>query len=73
VRSTPQIPSNERASSGSEQTSSSSSNRVVSIAVTVPSSPPANDPARNHGPLAMKAGMTTQGVSFVSYEKFTTS
>lgn len=31
------------------------------MAVTVPSSPPANDSARNHGPLAMKAGMTTQG------------
>lgn len=63
VRSTPQVPSSERASSGSDQTSSSSSNRVISMAVTVPSSPPANDSARNHGPLAMKAGMTTQGVS----------
>jgi hypothetical protein len=73
VRLTPQVPSSERASSGFEQTSSSSSNRVISMAATVPSLPPANDPARNHGPLAMKAGMTTQGVSFVSYEKFTTS
>lgn len=60
VRSPPQISSNERTSSGSEQTSSSSK-RVAPVPVTMPSPPPANDPARNNGPLAMKAGMITQG------------
>ncbi|KAG2106682.1 uncharacterized protein F5147DRAFT_699529 [Suillus discolor] len=60
VRSPPQVSSNERTSSGSGQTSSSSK-RVAPVPVTMPSPPPANDPARNNGPLAMKAGMTTQG------------
>lgn len=72
VRSPPQVSSNERISSGSEQTSSSSK-RVAPVSVTMPSPPPANDPAHNHGPLTMKAGMTTQGVSFVSLEKFSKS
>ncbi|KAG2116402.1 hypothetical protein DEU56DRAFT_748325 [Suillus clintonianus] len=60
VQSPPQVPSNER-TSGSEQTSSSASNSATPVAVTMPSPPPANYPARDHGPLAMKAGMTTQG------------
>ncbi|KAG2350098.1 hypothetical protein BDR05DRAFT_955959 [Suillus weaverae] len=61
VQSPPQVPSNERTGSGPAQTNSSSSNRATPVAVTTSSPPPANDPARNHGPLAMKAGMTTQG------------
>jgi hypothetical protein len=69
VRPAPQVPSNERTSSGSEQTSSSSSNRAVPIS----SASSANDSACNHGPLAMKAGMTAKGVSFVSSEKSSTS
>ncbi|KAG2037353.1 hypothetical protein BDR03DRAFT_957486 [Suillus americanus] len=56
-----QVPSNERTSPGSEQTTSSSSNRATPAAVTMPSPPPSNDLARSHGSLAMKAGMTTQG------------
>ncbi|KAG2131294.1 uncharacterized protein EDB93DRAFT_1094395 [Suillus bovinus] len=61
VRSPPQLSSNECTSSGSKQTSSSSSNGVTPAAVIIPSKLPVSDPARNHGPLAMKAGMTTQG------------
>ncbi|KAG1743381.1 hypothetical protein EDB19DRAFT_1964058 [Suillus lakei] len=57
VQSPPQVPSNECTSSGSEQASSSSSNRATPITVTMSS----NDHVRDHGPLAMKAGMTTQG------------
>lgn len=61
----PQIQPNERTSSSlsSEQTSPSSSNRLTAVAV---SSPPKDDPARNHQQraLAMTAGITTQGVSF---------
>ncbi|KAG1827545.1 uncharacterized protein BJ212DRAFT_1256958 [Suillus subaureus] len=61
VRSAPQVPSNERTCLGSAQITSSSSNRTTPVVVTMPSPPPANDLARSHGPLAMKAGMTTQG------------
>ncbi|KAG2363432.1 hypothetical protein BDR07DRAFT_1404363 [Suillus spraguei] len=61
LRSAPQVPSNERTSSNSEQTSSSSSNKAIPTAVIMPSPPPANDSAHNSEPLAMKAGMTTQG------------
>ncbi|KAG1765740.1 hypothetical protein EV702DRAFT_1151457, partial [Suillus placidus] len=61
VGSPPQGPSNERTGSGPEQTNSSSSNGATPVSVNTSSQPPANGPARNHGPLAMKAGMTTQG------------
>lgn len=57
VRLAAQALSNERTNSGSEQTSSSSSNRATPIS----SAPPANDPARNHGSLVMKVGLTTKG------------
>ncbi|KAG1827544.1 uncharacterized protein BJ212DRAFT_59345 [Suillus subaureus] len=57
VRSAPQEPFNEHTSCGSEQTSSSSSNRATPMS----SASSANDPARNHGSLTMKAGIATKG------------
>jgi hypothetical protein len=66
VRSLPQVPSSERTSSGSEQTSSPSPNRATPISST-------HDRSSNRGSLAMKAGMTTAEVNFVSSEKSTTS
>lgn len=66
VRSLPQVPSSERTSSGFKQTSSPSPNRATPISST-------HDRASIRGSLAMKAGMTTAEVNFVSSEKSTTS
>ncbi|KAG1765710.1 hypothetical protein EV702DRAFT_1204452 [Suillus placidus] len=53
VGSPPQGPSNDRTGSGPEQTNSSSSNGATPVSVNTSSPPPANSPARHHGPLAM--------------------
>jgi hypothetical protein len=65
VRSPRNVPSNELASSTSEQTGSLSSGQSTPGMVTKSSLPLTNDPTRNcrQGALAMKAGLVTQGVS----------
>ncbi|KAG0701777.1 hypothetical protein DFH29DRAFT_805870 [Suillus ampliporus] len=69
TRSPPQVPSNERTSSTSEQTSSSPSNKFAPTTVTMTLPPSANDPVPNHrqGALAMKAGMKLPGDDIFLY------
>jgi hypothetical protein len=65
VRSPRNVPSNELASSTSEQTGSLSSGQSTPGMVTKSSLPLTNDPTKHcrQGALAMKAGFVTQGVS----------
>jgi hypothetical protein len=65
VRSPRNVPSNELASSTSEQTGSLSSGQSTPGMVTKSSLPLTNDPTKHcrQGALAMKAGFITQGVS----------